>query len=180
VVTYDERRFAEIVLYVAKRLEDDPTGGAIKLNKILFFADFAHQRAHGRPITGAEYQRLPMGPAPRRLVQVREALVSQGAAVLRTDTYFGYPQTRLVAQRDPDPSVLSRDERATLEQVIVGLWGRTGTEVSQRSHDEMAWEMVSDNESIPYEYANVIRPVLTQRLRDRLASVEQTYATHNH
>jgi hypothetical protein len=29
---YDEREFAELLLYAAGRLEDDPAGGAVKLN----------------------------------------------------------------------------------------------------------------------------------------------------
>ena len=65
---YDEDKFGEVLLYVAKALQDDPAGGAIKINKALFNADFGHMRAHWRPITGAEYQKLPYGPAPRRLV----------------------------------------------------------------------------------------------------------------
>jgi hypothetical protein len=33
----DEDKFTELVLYVAKKIESDPTGGATKINKILFF-----------------------------------------------------------------------------------------------------------------------------------------------
>jgi hypothetical protein len=177
-VEYDERRFAEIVLYVAKRIEDDPRGGAIKLNKILYFADFAHQRAFGRPITWAEYQRLPMGPAPRRLKPVRELLVAQGDAVLRSEMLSGYEQKRLVALRDPDHTILnlSDDERRMLDDAIKMLWGRTGWEASELSHRPMAWQLISDFETIPYEYANIIKPVLTPRFRERLASIEQQYA----
>ncbi|MEA2715744.1 MAG: hypothetical protein QOI99_61, partial [Actinomycetota bacterium] len=51
---YDERKFAELVLYAASRLADDPAGGAVKLNKVLFFSEFAHMRRHGQPITGVE------------------------------------------------------------------------------------------------------------------------------
>ncbi len=61
---YDEGKFTEAVLYVAKRLEQDPAGGAMKLNKVLFHADFGHMRAHGRTITGATYQKLRSAPPP--------------------------------------------------------------------------------------------------------------------
>ncbi len=37
---YDERKLKEFILYVADRCEADPTFGAVKLNKILFYADF--------------------------------------------------------------------------------------------------------------------------------------------
>ena len=68
---YDEAKFAELLLYVARRLDGDPAGGAVKLNKVLFYAEFAHVRAHGQPISGAEYEKLENGPAPRRLLPVR-------------------------------------------------------------------------------------------------------------
>jgi hypothetical protein len=175
-VEYDEHRFAEIVLYVAKKIESDPTGGATKLNKILFFADFAFQRAHGHPITGAEYQRLKNGPAPRRLKPVREALINAGAAVFRKDDYFSYPLDRLVAKREPAPDLLSEEEQGTLDGVISSLWARTATEVSELSHKEMAWQLVDDGQTIPYEYAYVVPPVLTPTFRESVAGVEQRYA----
>jgi hypothetical protein len=81
-VEYDERKLTELIVYVADRLRSDRADGATKLNKVLFFADFAHVRKHRRPITGAEYQKLPYGPAPRRLMPIRKALVSAGAATL--------------------------------------------------------------------------------------------------
>src|SRR5665811_1099589 len=79
---YDERKFTELLLYVADRLRADRAGGATKLNKVLFFADFAHVRRTGAPITGAADQKLPQGPAPRRLKPVRDSLVSTGQATV--------------------------------------------------------------------------------------------------
>ena len=55
-VTYDERKLTELIVYVADRLADDRAGGSTKLNKVLFFADFAHVRQHGTPITGVSTQ----------------------------------------------------------------------------------------------------------------------------
>ncbi len=51
---YDEDKLTELVLYVAKGLQHDPQGGATKLNKCLYFADFSAVRRLGHPITGAE------------------------------------------------------------------------------------------------------------------------------
>jgi hypothetical protein len=76
--TYDERKFRELLVYVASRLQGDRSGGATKLNKVIFFADFAHVRRTGAPITGAEYQKLEHGPAARRLRPVRDLLIENG------------------------------------------------------------------------------------------------------
>ena len=56
--TYNERKFTELILLVAERLRSDLSGGATKLNKVLFFAEFIHVRRTGRPISGAEFQKL--------------------------------------------------------------------------------------------------------------------------
>ena len=64
-----DRRLAELILYIAEKCEHDPGFGAVKLNKILAFADFSSYFETGKPITGAEYMRLPQGPAPRRLLR---------------------------------------------------------------------------------------------------------------
>ena len=52
---FNEGKFKELVLYIASRCERDPTFGAVKLNKELFFSDFWAYAEFGEPITGAEY-----------------------------------------------------------------------------------------------------------------------------
>jgi hypothetical protein len=168
---YDESKLAEALLYVAKALEDDPAGGAVKINKALFNADFGHMRAYGKPITGAEYQKLPYGPAPRRLVPVRSSLVDAGAAQLREESYLGRTVKRLVPLRDPDLSRLSATEKELLDQAIRATRGRSGAEMSAASHDEPGWQMVGENETIPYEAAFLRQPVVTEAVRRRVAEL---------
>jgi uncharacterized phage-associated protein len=164
-VEYDERKFAEMLLYVAARLEDDPAGGATKLNKALYFAELVHMRLNGRPITGAEYQKLPQGPAPRRLVPVRQALLDKGDAEMQSHTYFGRLQKRLVPLRQADLSVFSGDEIAAIDEVVNDLNGRSASEVSDMSHREMGWWLAEENETIEWEMAYLKPAVLTPEVR---------------
>lgn len=53
------------MLYIAKRSLTDPYFGYVKLNKILFYADFVAYGELGKPITGATYIRNLYGPTPR-------------------------------------------------------------------------------------------------------------------
>jgi hypothetical protein len=165
---YDERKFAEILLYVAAGLTDDPGGGAVKINKALYNADFGHMRAYGTPITGAEYQRLPHGPAPRRLVPVRTALIESGAAQLKDDLYLGCSVKRLVPLRSPDQSQLSETERKMLDQAVAVEKARSAAESSAASHREPGWRMVADGDTIPYETAFLRGAVVTDRVRRRV------------
>src|ERR1035437_1475045 len=61
----NDDKLRELVLYIATASEGDEPFGKVKLNKILFFADFEAYRRFVRSITGHEYQKLAQGPAPR-------------------------------------------------------------------------------------------------------------------
>ncbi|CAB4598929.1 unannotated protein [freshwater metagenome] len=174
--SYQEPKFVELLLYVAERLRCDRAGGATKVNKVLFFADFAHVRRHGRPITGAEYQKLPHGPAPRRLKPVRDRLVAEGAAELHHEDFLGYTVNRLVPLRPADMSVFTDDEVATINSVLDDLAGLNARQVSDLSHEEAGWLLVDDGETIPYEAALVgARQVATATSRALERSVAERY-----
>ena len=53
----DSEKFRELIVYIVRRnRQTDPTFGAIKLNKVLYYADFAAYRHFGSrspaPLTG--------------------------------------------------------------------------------------------------------------------------------
>jgi hypothetical protein len=162
----DEDKLAELLLYVAVALGDDPTAGTTKLNKVLYFAEFSHIRSHGAPITGAAYQKLPQGPAPRRLLPVRSGLIEAGAARLKKTDYLGYTQHRLVPLRSPDMSAFSDSELRAVGQAIDALRGKSAAAVSELSHRDMAWRMVEEGEDIPFSSAFVApKSFVTDRSR---------------
>jgi hypothetical protein len=169
VSDYDETKLVEMVLYVADRLRSDRAGGATKLNKVLYFADFAHVRRTGHPISGAEYQKLPHGPAPRRLKPIRDRLVADGDAELVVEDFVGYRQQRLVPRRSADTSVLSADELATIDQILDDLAGLTGRQVSVLSHEEPAWELFEVGETLPYHTALIAKEQVSTPRSQRLA-----------
>ena len=59
-----KRALRELILFIADRCEDEPTFGATKLNKILFYADFLSYALYGEPIAGVTYRKLERGPVP--------------------------------------------------------------------------------------------------------------------
>lgn len=153
--TYDERKFAELLVYMASRIQGDRSGGATKLSKVLFFADFAHVRRTGSPITGAVYQKLERGPAARRLRPVRDQLIVKGHAELRQEEFLGYQQHRLVPRRDADLTVFTHDELETIDGVLADLDGLNARQVGDLSHEEAGWRLVEFGDDIPYEAALV-------------------------
>jgi len=149
----DEEKLGELLIYAAGQLLDDPTGGATKINKILYYSEFSHIRAHGVPITGVAYQKFPQGPAPRQLVSVRDRLIENDDAILRVDQYFGKPLHRLVPLRPQRVDSLSHEEMAIVDQVIKALWGmgffaaRVGDhiEILDFMEEEGYWDLVEDD-----------------------------------
>lgn len=172
-ITYDERKFTEMLLYVAAQLAADRAGGATKLNKVLYFADFAHVRRTGSAITGAEYQKLPQGPAPRRLLPVREQLVANDEAQVSREAFLGYEVHRLVPLRPADTSVFSTTELETIDSVLSDLAGLNARQVSDLSHEEAGWQLTDDGQVIPYESALVgarqVATPTTKRLERQVA-----------
>lgn len=173
-----DRRLRELMLHVAARCQNDPTFGATKLNKILFFADFSSFIKTGKPVTGAVYMRQDNGPVPRRLVPAREELIGRGRAVIqKNELWNGMVQNRLIALDKADLSAFTKEELQQVEAVVENLDGRTAAEVSKLSHDEcLAWEIAEDGEDIPYEAAFLLPLRECEGAEVRAAQLAQSQA----
>lgn len=159
----NERKFRELVLYVCQKSAGDPRFGAVKLNKILYFSDFLAYANLGEPITGFEYQKLPQGPAPRRLLPIREKMMkARELGIQEVQVAAGYIQQRPVNLRAPDLSVFKAAEIAQVDRVITALADGDARTVSQISHRMVGWLVAGDNEVIPYETIFVSNEPLTE------------------
>ena len=69
----DKGKFHELVIHSANLMADDRTASIIRINKILYYADFASYRETTRPITGACYRKYNEGPRARLHVLLRPA-----------------------------------------------------------------------------------------------------------
>jgi len=150
----DDRKLRELMLYIASRSMDDPHMGALKLNKVLFRIDFGAYLNLGAPVTGHPYFKLPEGPAPRHLVEVRRGLIDEGLARLDPmDVGATHDLMRLVPLRDPDLRVFSREQIAYADKVLEELADSSGTAVSDETHLLVGWNLAKLHETIPYETA---------------------------
>ena len=165
-----DRRLAEMILYIADKCERDPTFGATKLNKILAFADFSVYFRTGKPITGADYMRLPQGPAPRRLRPVRDKMAANHEVALRVISTGKYEQQRVVPLRQPDLSIFTAAEIAEVDKIIDVFWHQTAKTASEFSHG-IAWRVAQNKASIPYEAVFLSDEELTDYDRVRTAEL---------
>ncbi len=149
---YDDKKFRELVIHVAQRSTGDPTFGPIKLNKILFHADFVAFGLYGHPITGVEYVKLEHGPGPKDFVHIRDEMIeARDIALEKLPSGAGGPLYRVVALRDPDLSAFTAEEIALVDRWIDSLRGVDPYLISDITHGYRGWRVAPAlGDTIPY------------------------------
>lgn len=155
---FDSRKFRNLMLYLAHLSKDDPYFGAVKLNKLLYYIDFQAFARLGRPVTGAHYQKLKEGPAPRELLGERMQLVRADEARVETTRYFSFTQFRLIPNGDCGhlAEEFDTDEREIIHEVHRAMLPMSARDASEVSHGEVGWKRARPGEFIPYETAYVV------------------------
>lgn len=173
VVDFREK-LDDLVLYIARQSECDPDFGAIKMQKILFMAEFGHYARYGSPITGKKFQKWRDGPvmpayryAEARLTGAKKAAIQERSVGPRT-------QKRLVALTEPDLTRLSADEIKSVDEAIDALSGMNAGDVSRWSHEFVGWKAARPNEVIPHETVFVSKRPLTPGERARGAELAES------
>lgn len=152
-----DNRLAAAVEYVAIRLSEtgDSYRGAVKLNKLIWWADTESYRRNGYTVTGSDYQRLPQGPVPYRLPPVRAHLMESDRVVLLERELGARRPEKILA---PGPrsdvetvrQVLTAADIGLLDESLAKFFGWTGTQVSEFSHqNSRAWQTLDDGDLIP-------------------------------
>ena len=96
-----QRRLMEAILYVAQKGQPMWFFGRIKLNKILWRADFRSFYERHQPVTGRAYQKLAFGPAVIEMIPVMQDLLRAGLVVEEKRIHGDKPEYRPVAKADP-------------------------------------------------------------------------------
>lgn len=159
-------KLAELILFICQKSFKDHYFGAIKLNKLLYYSDFFAYARWGSTITKAEYWRLPEGPAPKRLVQVRESLLNSNppALAIQENQFPTYVQKKPIQLRPPVLSQFGGHELALVEEVIEDNWSLTATQIKDKSHKEWGWILAEDKETI--EPSTFLLAPQTEKLSD--------------
>ena len=147
----DERKLAQMILYISQKCASSPTWGSTMLNKILFFSDFLAYGNWDEAISGVEYQNLPKGPAPRRLLPIRDKMVEEGELTIQeVRLKSGNVQRRPISLKEPDLRIFDGNEIALLDSVIQTFRELNAEELSEFSHRMVGWKMTAEGETIPY------------------------------
>jgi hypothetical protein len=149
-------KLKELVLYFSQQsLEAGDEGfGMVKLNKLLYRADFESFRLLGRSITGAVYEKQEYGPVARDLLIVLDELAASG--YLTWQLIPRGPRTRKVPTATPagapDLGQFAPDELEIMRMALDDLAVYGGKQVSRWSHQHSAgWRAKEIGEVISYE-----------------------------
>jgi uncharacterized phage-associated protein len=166
-------QLAAVVHYVIAKADGHDIGKT-KLNKILWFADCAAWRSHGRTITGLnEYVKLQYGPVPPRIDMALSYLGREGRADL-VHQYVG-PYIRLSYRPLVEPQQnnhIAPLDRQILDDVIEAVRPMTAFDVSELSHDAL-WHATPYGQKISVAAAAVQHTPPDERIREWARNVRR-------
>ena len=120
-----DQRIGELIIYIASKCLDDPRFGAVKLNKLLLFADKLSYRYYGEPITGSQYMRLSQGPVPKRMLPILRALEDRNRIVVVKRKVHDFEEHRVVATDEPNlEGMFKLRDISLIDELISCLLGK--------------------------------------------------------
>lgn len=145
-------RVKNVLLYVLMKCGDV---FYTKMNKLLFYADFVAYRQLGISITGLSYKAIEFGPVPERW----DRIYSSFEEISIEPRIIGDREgTILTTSVKPDTSLFTESELHILDEICSSLACYTSTELSELSHQELAWiDNHYSSSRISYEYAYALK-----------------------
>jgi transcriptional regulator with XRE-family HTH domain len=156
-------KFKEVLLYVLNRVGAKPNVGRTVVYKLLYFMDFDYYEQYEEQLIGARYQKNQYGPTPMEFTKIVQRMEQDGDLTEVKNQYFERFQTKYLARRAPDLSVLSGQELHVIEDVLCRLSDKNGTEISEYSHGDVPWLATENGQVIDYDLAFYRTPPYSRR-----------------
>lgn len=156
-------KFKEILLYILNKVGAKPNIGQTVLYKLLYFMDFDYYELYEEQLIGARYQRNHYGPTPMEFAKIVQKMEEDGDLTEVKNKYFEHSQTKYLARRVPDLSVLSGRELQVVEDVLGRLSDKNATEISEYSHGDVPWLATEEGQVIDYELVFYRTPPYSRR-----------------
>jgi hypothetical protein len=145
---FSKRKMAAMIEYLTAQGRDVYK---TSLNKLLFYSDLTNFYLTGHGISGAVYYNRRFGPVADPAEPVLAELVAE-------DKVRIHPRVHTLATAaDPDLDGLTAEEQKVLDWVVGSYGTMSAGEVSEYSHNEMAYKFTEPNEPIAYAYAQFLK-----------------------
>ncbi len=123
--------------------------GAVKLNKVLWYADSIHFLEHGESITGETYVKQPLGPVPKHVLQALKNLEVKNLVRRGKVEHFGLMKNEYFCVDEPDISCFSSEQQSLIQTAYNHVCkNHTATSISEETHG-IIWSIAEIGEEIP-------------------------------
>lgn len=153
VVPGNVTKFKELLLHILYKVGMKPNVGKTVLYKLLYFCDFDYYEKYGQSMTGMNYIRLPMGPAPYKFDNIMQDMQENKDLLVVDTEYMWYHQQRLIWNRQFQ-NVFSHQEYEVIDEILKTLSNANATEISNYSHEDAPRKKTDSMEIIDY---NLVR-----------------------
>lgn len=142
-----------MIKFFAQRVKPFKT----KLNKLMFYADFAHYRENLISITGLQYFAIKMGPVPNNFNALFDLAVSKGFVEVNYIVFdsnngvVGEKFTSAINTNFND-TIFNASELKIMNLVADKFETATVSEIINLSHQEAAW-LETENSTNPIDYS---------------------------
>lgn len=144
----------ELFLYIADKLKDVDTYGAVMLNKAFYFIDNYNYIRIGDGITCFSYIKQDRGPTPNpsQFMPLKSNLISEGVLKEVERDYHGYKQKRCVSIRKADMSLFDKNEKKLINDVlnVFIVNNYSASELSDITHNHLSWQIANEKEILPF------------------------------
>jgi transcriptional regulator with XRE-family HTH domain len=143
------QKFREVLLYILNKVGSKPNVGQTVIYKLLYFIDFNYYEMYEEQLIGATYKKNRYGPTP---LEFGKVVSSTGGDIEKVKSdYFTYPQTKYLATRTADLSLLTANEIKVIDSVIEKLSDLSARQISDYSHGDVPWKATPEGGIIDYE-----------------------------
>jgi transposase-like protein len=111
-----------------------------RLNKLLFYSDFAAFKYLGRSISGSEYAAIQNGPVPEQYEYKFSLLEDHNIISLVMDTYHGKEVEKFECLIDFNEKLFTVSEIEIMKNVLTRFRFLKTQEIIEASHNEFAWK----------------------------------------
>ena len=172
---YDIKKLANFITYFIEN--DVKYLGITKLMKLCFFADKYHLETYGKPMLNHNYTKMQRGPVPMyvyTLIKNNENTDSDDleSEVKEFNIHINVKERqdddspRFENKKPFDEKFFSKSQMIILDRLIVDFKEISKKEISDLSHDTLAWQSVNLNENISFSSMIDNNPELSKHVRD--------------
>ena len=125
----------------------------LKLNKLLFYADFLNYKLNGYSITGLSYRAIQYGPVPTHYDNIYACLENEG--IILSHWIKGKDRSAketFITEGNYDCNLFSKDEQLIIEIIADNFKNTSTWDMVDLSHKEKSWiELHNGKEIINYQ-----------------------------